>query len=171
MPLVTVSQWVLVVLNGMPLPANTGTLQAFVTPPNPEEDQLDPHAYIWPSSGSEHRESIPRAGAANAGTNQSGWKTLTHQIDVWLTWFDDNDHDPNPDISFPAVIDAVMAALRTTQDPVLLPDPVTGLNSWVYATGERMTWDFAGVRGTDADQRILRYDARILARILEDIQA
>ena len=170
MPLVTATQWVLLCLNGLPLPANTGDhLQAFIAPPNPEEDQLDPHCYIWPSAGSEARESIPR-GPAPADVTKSGWKALTHQIDVFLTWFQD-DSDPNPDMSFLTVVDTVMDALRTTQDPVLLTDPVTGRYSQVYATGERMNWDVAPVRGVMADQRILRWDARIVARIGEELQA
>lgn len=154
----------------MPLPGNTGPLQAFVTPPNPEEDQIDPHAYIWPSAGSEQRESLPRAAGPNLGLNQSGWKCMTHNIDVWLVFFDD-DSDPTPDFSFPLVVDAVMGVLRTTQDPVTQADPVTGMISQIYATGERMSYEIAAVRGPAADQRILRYDARIAARIMEEFQA
>jgi len=169
-PILTAQTWIYNVLSGMPLPGNTGPLQAFVTPPNPETDQLDPHCYIWPSTGSEARESLPRAPEPGLGTTQSGWKAMTHQIDIYLTWFDD-DSDPDPDISFPVIIDAVMDALRTTQDPVTQTDPVTGRYSQVYATGERMSYDVAAVRGTTADQRILRYDSRIVARLMESFQA
>jgi hypothetical protein len=170
MPIVTATQWVYNVLNGMPLPGNTGPLQAFITPPNPEEDQLDPHAYIWPSAGSESRESLPRSGVPVVGTTTSGWKTLTHNVDIWISWFQD-DSDPTPDLTFLAVTDDVMDALRTTQDPVLLADPVTGRYSQIYATGERMGYDVSTVKGTTADQRILRWDSKIAARVLEDFQS
>jgi len=170
MPIVTATQWVLSLLNGMPLPGNTGPLEAFITPPSVEDNQEDPHAYIWPSTGSENRESIPRAGVPGVGTNQSGWKTMSHQVDVFLVWFGD-ESDQTPDLTFLTVLDAVMDALRTCTDPVTQADPVTGRTSQVYATGERMTYDVAPVRGTSADQRVFRWDARIMARVLEDYQS
>ncbi len=172
MPIVTATQWLLQVLDQMPLPGNAGSpLQAFIAPPNPEEDQLDPHAYIWPSAGAESRQSVPRAPVPNVGTTQSGWKDEMHSVDVWVSWFQDGDHDPQPDISYLAVVDAVMDALRTTVDPVLLFDPVTGRMSQIAGTGERMNYDIATPKGTDADQRILRYDSRIVVRLMENFQA
>jgi hypothetical protein len=166
-PLLTVQTWVYSVVNGMPLPGNASPLAVFVTPPNPEEDQVDPHCYVWPTTGSEARQSIPRAPGPNSPLSQSGFKQDTHSIDLWLTFFDD-DSDPTPDFSFPAIVDAVMAALRTCKDPVTLADPVTGQYSTVFGTGERMTYDLAIPRGVGADQRILRYDARITARVSEE---
>lgn len=171
MPLVTVTQWLLRVLDQMPLPGNGGqVLQAFITPPNPEENQLDPHCYIWPSAGAESRQSVPRAPVATVGTNQSGWKEMNHSVDCWVTFFQDGDHDPNPDLTFPVIVDAVMDGLRTTQDPVLLTDEVTGRLSQISGTGERMNYDVAIPKGTSADQRILRYDSRILVRLQESFQ-
>jgi hypothetical protein len=173
-PLLTVQTWVYNVLNGMPLPGNASPLAVFVTPPNPEENQLDPHCYVWPSSGSESRESVPRPPGTLPGAppvpGQAGRKAITHSVDIWLTWFGD-DSDPSPDFSFPVIVDAVMDALRTTRDPALQADPVTGRVSQIYGTGERLTYDLAVPRGTDRDQRILRYDARIAARIGEELQA
>ena len=170
MPILTAQTWVYSILNGMPIPGNNTPLEVFVTPPNPEEDQLDPHVYLWPSTVSEARESLPRAGVPNLGTTQSGWKQMWHSIDCWITFFDD-DSDPTPDFSFPVIVDAVMDVLRTCQDPVMLTDPVTGRYSQVFATGERLTYDIAIPRGVNADQRILRYDARIAARVGESYQA
>ncbi len=170
MPILTAQTWVYSVLNGMPLPGNATPLQVFVTPPSVEEDQLDPHAYVWPSTGTESRESLPRAGVPDVGTNLSGWKQMWHSFDIFLVWFDD-DSDPEPDISFPVIVDAVMDALRTCQDPVTQTDPVTGRTSQIYATGERLNYDISPVRGTTADQRIYRYDARILAKVGEEFQA
>jgi hypothetical protein len=169
-PILTAQTWVWSILNGMPIPGNNTPLEVFVTPPNPEEDQLDPHVYVWPSTGSESRQSLPRAPVPNLGTTQSGWKTMPHQLDIWVVWFQD-DSDPTPDASFPVIVDAIMDVLRTCQDPVMLTDPVTGRYSQIYGTGERLTYDIATPRGVNADQRILRYDARIAARVLEDFQA
>jgi hypothetical protein len=169
-PILTAQTWVYSILNGMPIPGNATPLEVFVTPPNPEEDQLDPHVYVWPSTGSEGRQSLPRAPVPNLGTTQSGWKTMTHQLDIWTVWFQD-DSDPTPDASFPVIVDAILDVLRSCQDPVMLSDPVTGRYSQIYGTGERLSYDVAVPRGVNADQRILRYDARIAARILEDFQA
>ena len=172
MPIVTATQWLLLVLDQMPLPGNGGQLlQAFIAPPNPEEDELDPHAYIWPSSGAESRQSVPRAAAPGLGVTQSGWKDELHHVDVFLTWFQDGDHDPNPDITYLSVVDAVMASLRTVADPVLLSDPVTGQLSQISGTGERMNYDIATPKGTDADQRLLRYDSRIVVRLMDSFQS
>jgi hypothetical protein len=167
MPLVTAQLYIQGLINGLviPGPANTGVLQAFITPPDPNFDSA-PAAYIWPSKGDEHRQSVPR----NIGPGtRAGWKTVDQQFDIWLAWFGE-DTDPQADIAFPSIVDSVMFTLRTSPDPAPVVDPDTGAVSWMVGVGERMSWDFAGVRSV-ADQRYLRYSALVHVPFSEFIQA
>jgi len=74
------------------------------------------------------------------------------------------------DTSFPALLDAVMDALRTCPDPQVVTDPYTGRQSNMVNLGEDMTYTYVPPHST-ADQRQLRFDARITARLLELVQA
>jgi hypothetical protein len=155
-------------LNGLVVPGNRRTLEAYITPEDPRDEE-NPAAYIWPSQGTEERQAVPRVGADIYNPLQAGWKTLTHDLDIWLTWFND-DSDTNADISFPAVVDVVMFTLRSTANPWVVIDPLTGLESQLIDVGERMTYRLAGVRAT-ADQRWLRYDAQLTLTIIEELQS
>lgn len=156
------------------LPAGLGTLAAFILPPNPRDDP-NPAVYIWGSHGEESRLTLPRAAHANLATG--GDKQLTHRVDCWVVWFgpsqDDGTSNIAVDYQFPAVLDAVMGALRNA--PLVdasqhITDPVTGAGSQLLAVGERMTWDYGPVRAV-ADQRYLRYDAGVNCEVIEVIQA
>lgn len=156
-------------LDGLLLPLDLGELAAFIEPPNPG-DGTAPGAYVWGSRGHEQRLSVPRAEQGDLSTG--GDKQITHSVDVWLVWLGPA-NDPLSNVAFPAVIDAVMGALRNvslqdgSQHAV---DPVTGQLSGLLAVGEEMSWDFAPVRAV-ADQRYLRYDAQITCDVVEIIQA
>jgi hypothetical protein len=175
MPLNTVQLHLKSILDQLPLPGGIGILQAFIQPLVVDTDAEDPVAYIWGSHGNESRKapsgSKPRARPGNLASG--GNKQLTHQVDIWLVYFESNE-DPNGDSAFPSVIDAVMACLRNTEllDAVTIHavDPVTGQLSDLLAIGEDMDWDYAGVRVT-ADQRMFRYDAQITCEVVEVIQA
>lgn len=167
MPIVTVQTWIKQMLDQLiiPGPAGIGPLEAFITPPDPR-DSPPPAAYIWPSDGTERRQTIPR----NTGPGTaSGWKEISPSIEVYLTWFNTAE-DPNVDNAFPSVIDAVMQALRTSPDPAEVIDPNSGLVCHLVGVGEHMTWSSVGVTST-SDQRWLRYDAVILVPFIELIQA
>lgn len=171
MPITTVQSRLLSILDQLPLPQNFGILQAYISPPNPNEESYDPQAYIWSSHGNESRMTLPRAQAGNLASG--GNKELTHQVDVWLVWFGENT-GPTINVAFPAIIDAVMACLRNTEllDAVSITatDPVTGQQSDLLAIGETMSWDYAPVRAP-TDQRYFRYDAQIVCEVVEVIQA
>lgn len=157
------------ILDQVMLPLNLGTLSAFIQPPNPG-DGTEPGAYIWGSRGTERRLAIPRAQPGDLSTG--GEKTLNHNVDVWIVWLGPA-VDPQQDVLFPAVVEAVLAVLRNT--PILdntqhAVDPVTGQLSQLLDVGEQMDWEYAPVRAV-ADQRYLRYDARITVNITEIIQA
>lgn len=167
MPIVTVQTWIKAQLDGLIVPgsANVGPLEAFITPPDPNEGP-QPAAYIWPSDGHEKRQTMPR----NTGPGTpAGWKEVRPNIDVYLTWFNSAD-DPYADVAFPSVIDAIMQKLRTSPDPAEVVDPDSGLVCHLVGVGEEMSWQALSVTAT-RDQRMLRYDALILVPFLELIQA
>lgn len=160
-------QYVKGLLDGTQLPLGMGTLTAVITPPDPG-DGTDPMAYIWGSLGDEHRQSMPRHQPGNYSSG--GFKKINHTIDVWLIFCAYAD-DEMVDSSFPAVIDSVCAVLRDTKMPTdNIIDPVSGQSSNVLVIGEHITWDYAPVHSL-ADQRMLRYTARLAVDLEEKIQA
>jgi hypothetical protein len=167
-PLNSTQLYIKGMLDGLIVPGNSLPLQAYITPEDPRDDE-NPAAYIWPSTGDENRQAVPRVGADIYNPSEAGWKTMNHQMSVWVTWFND-DGDPNPDISFPAVIDVIMYTLRSSANPAVVYDPLTALPSQLIDVGERMTYHMAGVR-TAADQRFLRYDAELTLSIIEELQS
>jgi hypothetical protein len=157
------------VLNGLQPPGGTGIggpIQALITPIDPDESGL-PRIYVWPANGPESRLAWPR----NTGPGTpAGWKQIKHSLQLYLTWFDDSDADADIDINFPGLIDFVMFTLRTVIDPAEVTDPLTGALSLLLDIGEDMAYDYVPPRST-ADQRILRFDAKITCPVTEYFQA
>lgn len=158
-------------LDGLELPYGVAAAQAYITPPDPRIQARVPAIYIWPSDGQENRSSelggtVPR----NTGPGTaSGTKGLLHQMDVYVTWFSSNS-GRQADPKFPAIVDAVMMALRYSQpNPYEATDPATGLTSSIYNVGETMRYR-TGVEATN-DERFLRYDALIRVSVWEEINA
>lgn len=170
MPLNSVQTYLQGLLDGLPLPGpagEQGPLACYITPPNPGNLQV-PTAYLWPMNGEESRLTTPRAGGPNV--TEPGWKMIKHQVPLFLA-FVGIASDPTADTNFPAVIDAVFAALRPSPDEVLITDPVTGqLTSLLLGIGEELNYDYAVVH-TQADERLLRYDARLTINVTEYFQA
>ena len=167
MPLASVQQHLKSVLNGAELAVAGQVLEARITPPDPG-DGMVPTAYIWGSTATEARQSMPRASPGEYSTG--GFKKIVHQVDIWVVWYGYSS-DPMADSAFPSVIDAVTAVLRNTLMPFRnLVDPLTGASSTLLAIGEKLNWDYAPVHST-ADQRILRYVAKIGCTVEELLQA
>jgi hypothetical protein len=170
MPLNSVQLYLLGLLDGIPLPGpagETGSLACYITPPDPGQLNV-PTAYLWPVSGAESRLTSPRAGGPNVVT--PGWKHIVHRVSLYLAFVGAGD-DPEADTTFPAVIDAIFAVLRPSPDEVQITDPVTGIiSSLLLGIGEDLSYDFAVVH-TLADQRYLRYDARLGITVNEYFQA
>lgn len=170
MPIVSAQQYILNLLQGLPMPNGNYLLDAFVTPPDPQTDYSNPAAFIWPTDGHESRN--PGGGGAiprNTGVNtQAGTKPIVHTIDVYVIWFGAGD-DKDADTWFPGMIDAIMWALRTSPDPVVVVDPYTQVNSQLIDVGEDMGYKI-GVRATK-DEAYNRYDALITCRVTEILHA
>ena len=171
MGLVVTQQFLLSILNGLEMPYSVPAAEAFITPPDPRVKAKVPAIYIWPSDGQENRSgelggTIPR----NTGPNTpSGTKGLSHQMDIYITWFSAN-QGRQADPVFPAIVDTVMAALRYSQpNPAELTDPATGLTSTVYNVGEQIKYR-VGIEAT-ADERWLRYDSLLQVTCWEIINA
>lgn len=153
-------------LDGVPVPGSAGALEAFISPPNPNEDTVRPGVYVWDSIGPEKRRASPR-GDALLGT--AGWKDIDHTAHLWVIAFGE-ETDPDADTSFPSVIDTITQVLRGSPNPAFVADPLTGSASWLVDVGERIDWDYPPVRAVE-DQRYLRYDAQVSLPILEMFQA
>jgi hypothetical protein len=152
-------------IDGLPVPGNL-SIEAFITPPNPETDYTNPHAYIWPAEGMESRNpgtggSIPRASSPGAF---SGTKSIQHTIDIFLVWFAAND-DPDADTWFPGMVDTLMAMLRVTPTPAVTQDVYTNQTTNIIDVGERMDYKIAV--STVADEGFNRYDALLTCHLLE----
>jgi hypothetical protein len=166
-----VQGFLLSILDGLQFPYDVPAARAFITPPDPRVQAKVPAIYIWPASGEENRSAqlggtVPR----NKGPGTpSGTKGLEHRMDVYLTWFNVNSGSQQ-DPKFPAMVDAVMAALRYSQpNPAEITDPATGLTSTIYNVGENISYQ-VGVEAT-ADERWLRYDALLAVSCWEIVNA
>lgn len=170
MPIVAVQQAILGVIDRLPMPNGNYLLEAYVTPPDPETDYTNPHAYIWPTRGSESRKAeeggaIPR----NTGVGTpAGTKAIRHNMEVFIRWFGLND-DPQADTWFPGMVDAVMWALRTAADPLPVTDPYNEAGSQVIGLGEVQEYHIT-VRSTE-DEAYLMYDGLITCPLWEIFRA
>ena len=167
----TVSAYLLSLLDKLEMPSGIPAADAYITPPDPRVKAKVPAIYIWPSDGQENRSSelggtIPR----NTGPNTpSGTKGVQHDFDIYVTWFsvlNGKQADPR----FPSIVDTIMAALRySLPNPAEMTDPNTLETSTIYNVGEQIRWRI-GVEATQ-DERQLRYDALISCPIWEVINA
>ncbi len=160
-------------LDGINMPGGTLPMRAVIMPPDPNDDTQYPTAYVWPADFDESRApdqggSIPR----NTGPGTvSGWKPIEHSIEIFIVWFQAGD-DPDADSMFPGIVDAAMAALRTSPDPisgVQITDPWTGMTSSLFDVGEVMRGRV--VVSATANQGINRLDALLTCTVHELIQA
>jgi hypothetical protein len=164
----------------MPWPATMTGLQppnAYIIPPNPNDQSEIPSIYVWPTRGRESRDSTRlRAGTVpriSGPGGPSGTKPIEHAISCWLVWAMDSE-DPDVNTLFPGMIWAVQEVFRSVAyganggiaaNPALLTDPWTGEESWLVDLGEVMAYEVY-VR-TLADQRFLRLDGVIDLSVTE----
>lgn len=171
MSIVAVQQFLLSLLDDLPMPNGVPNANAYVTPPDPRVNAKVPAIYIWPSDGDENRSpqlggTVPR----NTGPGTaSGTKGIRHSFDIYLTWFSAGS-GKQQDPVFPGMVDAVMFALRFSQpNPAYITDPNTELTTTIYNVGEEMTYR-TGIAST-ADERWKRYDALVNVTVWEIFRA
>lgn len=173
MPVASVSSYIKGLLDGLAMPGGLPAMVAYIMPPDPNTQAEYPTAYVWPADFDESRNpdsggSIPRN---NGPGTPAGNKPIEHGIEIFIVYFQASD-DPDADSLFPGVVDAVMAALRTSPDPpggVPLTDPWTGMQSGLFDAGEVMKGRIT-VTAT-ADQGFNRLDCLITCPMFELIQA
>lgn len=168
----TTLQFVRGLLDGQNVPGTAGRLEAFIDPPDPETENTNPHAYVWLVRGTYRRVAGPRSRppanlAQNVPTPPAGWKRRSHNISIWLTWFEEQ--GPQTDSAFPTVLDWVMMILETCQMPFTTKDPATGEASQLINLGQNLDYEYVPVRAT-ASQRLHRKDAQITAPTDEWVQ-
>jgi hypothetical protein len=170
LPIAAATAFVKSILNGLAMPGGLPNMAAFIMPPDPRVEAEIPTAYVWPTKGREGRTgeqggAIPR----NTGPDTpAGTKPLVHDIDVFCVYFQADD-DPQADSLFPGVVDAVMDALRTCEDPARIIDPYTGGDSQLIDLGERMTYEI--VVSALEDERYNRLDALVACMVTEIFHA
>lgn len=171
MPIASTLLYVKGLLNDLPMPGGIPNMVAWVLPPDPNElAGAQPTAYVWPTEGDESRDpakggTIPRN--TGPGTD-SGTKPEEHMIDVWIDYFGPDD-DPQGDSQFPGIVDAVMAVLRTSANPVTVTDPWTAEQSTLIDVGENMHYHI--VVNAVADQVFDRFQSLLRCQVLELIRA
>lgn len=159
MPLLSVQTYVKGLLDGLVIPGMTTPLQAYVTPPT--VDDLDgPKAYVWASRLRVKRQTMPRG---------FGFKHLGWMIDIYLV-YETNPDSPTVDQEFPLIVDAVMSTLWTTETPLFITDPVTGVESQLLDVGENLEFEYPPER-LPSTLRMLYYSARIGMQLFEAVQA
>ena len=159
-------------IDQLPLYGGIPPLAAYITPPDPNTEAEVPTAYVWPSRGEESRGN----GGAAAGTvprntgpgTPSGWKNDVHSMDVWIVYFGQDD-DPQADTLFPMIVDVVMKAFRTCQNPILAVDPYDESQSWLVDVGEKMSYQI-DLRAL-SDQAYNRFDALVNLTVTELFQS
>jgi hypothetical protein len=170
LPIAAACAFVKSVLNNLAMPGGLPNMAAYIMPPDPNVEAEIPTAYVWPTKGREGRAgeeggAIPR----NTGPGTpAGTKSLLHSVDVFCVFFQADD-DPQADSLFPGVVDAVMDALRTCEDPAVIIDPYTGNDSQLIDLGERMTYEI--VVSALEDQRYNRLDGLVVAMVNEIFHA
>lgn len=174
MPVLAVCNYIQGLLSGLPMPGeNTPPMKAQIIPDDPQVETDIPTAYVWPDPqehGEESRDGPAATVPRNTGPGTpAGFKSLTHKINVYIVWMGPGD-DPQAGPVWLGIIDAVMAAFRTTYPmPQVITDPWKGQQTQVADLGEKMRWRTA--LSALADQAYNRFDALIQCQVTEVIQA
>jgi hypothetical protein len=169
MPIASSLSYIKGLLDGLAMPGQLPSMNAYITPPDPNTETQIPTAYVWPTEGDESRDGKAGTVPRNTGPGTpSGFKDLEHHIDVYVVWFGADD-EPDIDNLFPGIVDAVMYAFRTSADPAPVTDPYTGEASTLVDVGEVQSYRIT-LRSL-VEQAYDRYDSLISLSVLEVIQA
>lgn len=154
-------------LDGLPMPGDAPNLSCLTTAPPPFEDPgAIPTFYLWLPDGRESRKGDAASMPRNTGPGtSSGFKSTVHHLAGEFQW-----QNAGPDLLFYAMLDAIMARLRTAGAPALFTDPYDAdLITQMADVGEEMTYRTA-VR-PKPDQQANQYQAVLEIPLTEVIQA
>lgn len=159
MPLNSVQQYVVGLLDNLEIPGTTQRLEAYITPPT-VEDLDNPKAYVQGARLRGRRQTAPRG---------PGFKHLAWTVDVYVT-YETTPDSATVDQEMPLIIDAIMAKTWTTVMPLFITDAVTGVKSQILAIGEDFELEYPPER-VPATLRMLYYAARLSLDVYEAVQA
>ena len=127
MSLTGVQEYLRVGMDGLPTP-QTNPIKAWVFPPPIVQTTDEPQMFIWAAALTESRMTMPRG---------KGQKMARYPVSLTLQYA--TPPDPDEPQSFPSVIDAVRAYLRSIELPAEVTDPVTGEVTWLVNIGETIS--------------------------------
>ena len=180
MPLASAVAYVKGLLDGLQWPEGMqnltnppAPLRCFIQPPNPWVEASTPTAFTWFETWQESRGNDPlRAGTIPRAAYQggpSGTKSIVHTIPLYVVWQGGSPTDPYADSLFPGMLDAIMAAMRSSQDPVPITDPWTGMETQLTGLGEQYR-GHGYLRDTEP-QQLQREDALLSVTVTEIFSA
>lgn len=144
-------------------------LEAVIQPPVLMDTADHPYAFIWAGRALEKRQTAPRAiRQAGGGIRPGGYQLMTWEIAVRLFTVMSQE-DPNIELAFPALIDAVLLQLNTTEIPIITTDPVTGQQSQILTIAENVTMEYATARVTVAGQGVVRFACDLIVDVEEKV--
>lgn len=166
MPLNSLQQYCLGVVNGLTVPGTGVTIEAFITPPT--VTNLDnPIAVVEGARLVGRRQTAPRT---------KGFKHLQWVVDIFLGYLT-NPNSATVDAEFAQIIDAVMAAFWTIPMQALFLDangnvvtPGTAGSSQILSIGEDFELDCTPEK-VPQSLRMLYYCARLGLDVYEAVQA
>ena len=162
MPLNSIQQYCLGIINGLAIPGSPKPLEAYIQPPN-FENINGPRAYVWGGRMLGERQTAPRGLAPKAGFKRLNWV-----VDVWVSYLTPAS-SPTIDQDFPLIVDAIMNAFWHTEMTTFITDPVTGVPSEILQIGEEFELE-TPVAHAPATQRMLYYTARLGLDVYEAVQ-
>lgn len=170
MPISSALSYVQGLLDGLAMPGPSGAaLVCSIRPPVPFTDPgIIPVCYLWPAGFDESRKGPAASMPRNQGPNtSSGFKSIVHQMSGWVVWAGADDGTA---LLFPAMIDAISAALRYAYPmPANATDPYTGVQSQIADIGEVLSGRISVA--PVPDQQNNQYEALLQMPVTEVIQA
>jgi hypothetical protein len=146
-------------------------LEAVVQPPVLSDVADHPYCFIWGAHSPIKRQTAPRAirlvggGIQQGGYQQADWQITCRLYTVLAQT------DPDIEMAFPGLVDAVILELSTTPIAIVTTDPLTGQQLQILTIGESMTIDYASAvavaNGTG--QGIIRFGCDVQTLVQEKL--
>jgi hypothetical protein len=169
LPLNSIQNYVVGLLDGMVVQGVEKPLTAYITPPQ-VEDMDGPRLYVWGGRMRSTRQTMPRINTPAArAIGHSGFKHFAWTVDCWIS-YETIPGTGTVDQEFAVLLDAIMAVLYSTEMPVFISDPTTGMTTQVLSIGEEFDLEVAPER-TPQTLRMLYYTARLSLDVYEAVQA